>query len=150
MEKQRSKEAEKQSSREAKKQGKKEKQKCRKAKKQGNRNPPKNAQNGKKNKKTWSSFLICTQSERWTATISYSYYNILITSIEGYVFLRLHSPFIAGPFSGKAWQGCPWLSFPPPLLQEVPAHSMVPKACQSSTEPWFMEVFISFLGWKDY
>ena len=93
MEKQRSKEAEKQSSREAKKQGKKEKQKCRKAKKQGNRNPPKNAQNGKKNKKTWSSFLICTQSERWTATISYSYYNILITSIEGYVFLRLHSPF---------------------------------------------------------
>ena len=146
MEKQRSKEAEKQSSREAKKQGKKEKQKCRKAKKQGNRNPPKKCPKRKKNKKTWSSFLICTQSERWTATISYSYYNILITSIEGYVFLRLHSPFIAGPFSGKAWQGCPWLSFPPPLLQEVPAHSMVPKACQSSTEPWFMEVFISFLG----
>ena len=149
----RSREAKKQKSNQVEKQRSRERKKNRNAEKQRSREtetPQKNAQNGKKNKKTWSSFLICTQSERWTATISYSYYNILITSIEGYVFLRLHSPFIAGPFSGKAWQGCPWLSFPPPLLQEVPAHSMVPKACQSSTEPWFMEVFISFLGWKDY
>jgi hypothetical protein len=81
----RSREAKTQKSKEVEKQRSRERKKSRNAEKQRSREtetPPKNAQNGKKTKK-WSSFLICTQSERWTAIISYSYYNILITSIEG-------------------------------------------------------------------